>query len=70
MEDYIEIVSESGNGEDVDELASSIVEIANNIIGSQPSIDIIDDVYGVLEDLEVLLSCSLTCGEGSKEYLV
>ena len=70
LEDYIDVVSGSGDPDKVDELASNIIEITNNIISTQPPDEIVDDIYGVLEELEVLLSCSLNCGERSREYLV
>ena len=70
MNDSIDVLSGSGNDEQIDELTMSILEISENIIDNQPPTFIIDGIYGIFEELEVLLSCTLTCGEGSKEFLV
>ena len=70
MEDYIDVVSGSGNDEQIDELTAYILTITNTIIDNQPPTFIIDGIYGIFEELEVLLSCTLACGEGSKEFFV
>ena len=70
MNDSIDVLSGSGNDEQIDELTMSILEISENIIDNQPPTFVVDGVYGIFEELEVLLSCTLTCGEGSKEFLV
>ena len=50
--------------------AVSITDTTSNIIAQNPPKEILDDVYEVVENLEVLLLCSKTCGEDPSVILV
>ena len=48
----------------------SITDTTSNIIAQSPQEEILDQVYEVVENLEVLLLCSKTCGEEASVILV
>ena len=50
--------------------AASITDITSNIIAQNPPKEILDEVYEVVENLEVWLLCLKTCGEGPSVILV
>ena len=47
------------------------METSNNILESNPDSDVIvQNIYGLLEDLEAVLVCGMECGEVGAEILV
>ena len=50
--------------------AVSITDTTSNIIAQNPPEEILDEVYEVVENLEVSLLCSKTCGQEASVILV
>ena len=63
LEEYIEVVQQTGGIEEIQSLGESVVETATDIVNTNPSDETLDEIYVLIETLESALACQLECGE-------
>ena len=63
MDDYLEVIQEGDNLEDVQAIGEAILEVTSVILENPSSDETSDEIYALVEELEAAVLCNLACGE-------
>ena len=63
LDDYLEVIQEGDNLEDVQAIGEAILEVTSVILENPSSDETSDEIYALVEELEAAVLCNLACGE-------